>query len=181
MCLVTGCVVFSEIPATCYVWFLLFSGPRRISGKKNALRTPMPIPVALALSLLHWSCAHPKSPGWHQNSHQDDCHQDQWYFTHGTEGLGRQTRTVASPWGTGTKEVGWGRCSGKEGPRWPWLLLPPPSSPSSLTGILVPRTKGSHSGPCVPLARDWIPSSILFGPPSISRMCSSVGVHPIYL
>lgn len=63
----------------------------------------------------------------------------------------------------------------------PPFRLPPPYSPSSLTGILVPRTRGSHNGPRVPLAGDWIPSSIPFGPPSISRMCLSVGILPIYL
>lgn len=69
-----GCSLSSQRHATCGSF--CFQAPEAHPGKKNALWTPVPIPVALALSVLHWSCAHPKSPGWHQNPHQDDCHQD---------------------------------------------------------------------------------------------------------
>lgn len=48
---------------------------------------------------------------------------------------------------------------------------PPPYCPSSQSGILVPRTRGS-------LGRCPYPSSIPSGPPSISRMCFSVSVLP---
>lgn len=40
------------------------------------------------------------------------------------------------------------------------LHLPPSPSPSSLMQVLVPRTKESHKGLCVPLAGDQTPSCI---------------------